>query len=633
MTQIHTLKEKIKKLKKKKLTITAISIPILIVLVLGTTVFIKKSNSDEVITVANARVDNITQVVSVDGTVESDSKIDLRFQKVGKIETVEVNEGDLVKKGDVLMSLENKSANIEVSKSLATLNIARSNLNLKNAGPSNEDKKLSEIAIQEAEISLDNAKQKLKDIKLSGEEDLKTVELKLENAQIAYDNYLESGDISNSSAEQALESLYENADPAVSAALDVIRASISTVDPILSDYEHVLSRKDKTYLYASQRDLKYAKESLESIQSEYSSAKVDWDNKDVVEVLITNTLEGLDLVKSMLDNTFSALENTYSNSGFSDSDIDQLQSGISLQQASLVINLNNLQSINQKISDAKLGITSTGLSSDTTSITAKTALDDAKNNLEQTKIKNSIAENDAQMNIDVLQVKVDQAKAKYDKLIAKPRAVDIASLSAQVDQANATYAQAAKNLADNQILAPIDGVVTSINVDLGENVNTNEIAVVMIVDALNITANIPESDVTQVSAKDKVKIKLDAFPDYNDFIGKIISVNPAETVIQGVIYYEAKIAITEPKDKKDQALYQKIKSGMTADLEIVSDSKTEALVIPIEALHRENSETFVYVPSGPSYKKKIVSIGLEGKTIVEILEGLEVGDKVISSIK
>jgi len=237
------------------------------------------------------------------------------------------------------------------------------------------------------------------------------------------------------------------------------------------------------------------------------------------------------------------------------------------------------------------------------------------------------------MSIDVFQVKLDRAMASYDKLIAKPRGVDLASLSAQVAQANASYAQAVKNLEDNQIQAPVDGVVTSINVDLGENINTNDIVIVMIVDDLNITANIPESDITKVNVKDIVRIKLDAFQGAHDFTGKIISINPAETVIQGVIYYEAKIEINEPSNKKDHDLYEKIKSGMTADLEVVSESKSDVLVVSKKALHRENSEIFVYIPNGKSYKKKVVSVGLEGVEKIEILEGLKVGDKIVESIK
>ncbi|MBU1151755.1 hypothetical protein KJ632_02915, partial [Patescibacteria group bacterium] len=126
---------------------------------------------------------------------------------------------------------------------------------------------------------------------------------------------------------------------------------------------------------------------------------------------------------------------------------------------------------------------------------------------------------------------------------------------------------------------------------------------------------------------------LDAFPLDVIFNGHVLSVNPAETVINGVIYYEAIILLDEPAEGDPlYEQYKQIKSGMTANLDILSAQAMGVLTIPPQALHYEGVETFVFVPGqaeGNGREKRIVKTGLEGEDLIEILSGLEEGQEIV----
>ena len=147
-----------------------------------------------------------------------------------------------------------------------------------------------------------------------------------------------------------------------------------------------------------------------------------------------------------------------------------------------------------------------------------------------------------------------------------------------------------------------------------------------------IEIDIPESDIGLIDLGQEAKVTLDAFPE-QEFSGKVVEIEPAETIIQGVVYYKTKIGFFD----KISAIDGKVKTGMTANIIITIDSKENVLVVPLRAIKEKDSVKFVRVASDKAsqdYAEIEVEIGLRSNQgTVEIISGLNEGDKVITFIK
>ena len=125
---------------------------------------------------------------------------------------------------------------------------------------------------------------------------------------------------------------------------------------------------------------------------------------------------------------------------------------------------------------------------------------------------------------------------------------------------------------------------------------------------------------------DQVEITLDAFSSDDKFIGTVTFIDPAATDIDGVIYYATKVSFNE-KDER-------IKSGMTADLTISTDSREDVLVVPSRAVIYREDKKYVQVLNGEILSEIEVSTGLRGDGgLTEILSGLTEGTEVVTFIK
>jgi len=140
-----------------------------------------------------------------------------------------------------------------------------------------------------------------------------------------------------------------------------------------------------------------------------------------------------------------------------------------------------------------------------------------------------------------------------------------------------------------------------------------------------MVSNISEVDIGIIDLGQPVNITFDAFSE-EEFSGRVIEINPAETLIQGVVYYKIKTAM-EMENKK-------IKPGMTANLIITTDSRENVLILPQRAVTEKEGKKLVKIPENKGYKEVEVETGLRGSQgEIEIISGLKQGDIVITFIK
>lgn len=200
---------------------------------------------------------------------------------------------------------------------------------------------------------------------------------------------------------------------------------------------------------------------------------------------------------------------------------------------------------------------------------------------------------------------------------------EIASQEAKVKQAEASVSSAQAQLAKAVLKAPIGGTVTRQDAKAGEIVAASTILVSIISESnLGVEANVPEVDIGKIQAGNPVKIILDAFPG-ESFSGQVIRVDPAETVVDGVVNFKIDI-IFERADVR-------LKSGLTANLTIETLKKAGVLILPQFAIIENDQGTFVRKKGGRNPQETAVKIGIRGQDgLVEILDGVKEGDEVLN---
>ena len=218
------------------------------------------------------------------------------------------------------------------------------------------------------------------------------------------------------------------------------------------------------------------------------------------------------------------------------------------------------------------------------------------------------------------------AKAKLELKKTPARDFEIAEAEADLRSAQATLSRYLSDLSETVIKAPVAGLITDINFDKGEQTSLSEPIISMIgLSKMQIEVDVPESDITKIEIGDQVDITLDAFSYEDIFEGTIIFIDPAATVINDVIYYKVKVSFNELNDK--------IKSGMTADLIISTDSRENILVAPLRSIIYSEGEKYIKILENGNIVDKLVITGLKGDDgLVEIISGIKEGDKIITFI-
>jgi HlyD family secretion protein len=252
--------------------------------------------------------------------------------------------------------------------------------------------------------------------------------------------------------------------------------------------------------------------------------------------------------------------------------------------------------------------------------TAISNINTAQANIANQKITN-------QTNINTAQATYDKAKVDLEKLTAEPRDVDIAVYQADVDKYKASLTEYVNKLRDASIIAPFDGTIAKIDAKIGEVINANEKVIVSLINprGLQIEADIPETDINQVSLDDAALISLDAFPEQT-FPGEINEIDSGKTLIDGVVYYKVKILFMGD-DKQ-------IKSGMSGDVTIQTSHKENVLFVPQRAVVTKNGKKFVRILDGKDIIEKEIVTGLRGSEgEIEIISGLSEGEEIITYMK
>lgn len=179
--------------------------------------------------------------------------------------------------------------------------------------------------------------------------------------------------------------------------------------------------------------------------------------------------------------------------------------------------------------------------------------------------------------------------------------LDVPVQVAQVEAAEATLLNYKSQFSKTYLTSPIDGIVSKQDAKVGQVVSSGTSITSVISRELEVEAYVPEVLISGVTLGNSASITLDAYSDKETFDAVVTSIDPAETIRDGVSTYKVKLTLNIPDDR--------IRSGMTANISIETFRKNGVVLIPERTVIREGDQTFVYILSGDTKEKTPVLVG------------------------
>ena len=234
---------------------------------------------------------------------------------------------------------------------------------------------------------------------------------------------------------------------------------------------------------------------------------------------------------------------------------------------------------------------------------------------------------DAQKNYELALNKQTVAKAQLLVLKAK-----IGQAQAQLLQDHANLKQLEEQLGYTTISSPIDGIILSRDVEVGDAVSSilvlGSTATLIMTEGdtseVYVKGKVDESDIGKVYLGQPARIKVESFKD-KTFNGKVTKISPMGVEKDNVTTFEVRVSINNPGGE--------LKAAMTANAEIILEEHKNVLQIPEGSiLYDKDKKASVEIPDerGKEGKRKIaVNIGISNGAKTEVLGGLKEGDQVV----
>lgn len=231
--------------------------------------------------------------------------------------------------------------------------------------------------------------------------------------------------------------------------------------------------------------------------------------------------------------------------------------------------------------------------------------------------------------IDTAESAVATAQANLDLQMAQARPADLSAAEAQVLSAKGQVEAAYAALENTIIRAPADGTITKVDAKVGQQANASQSLIILQdVTSLHIESNVSEANIVSIKPEQSVEITFDALGPDRKFTGKVSQIDPASTVVSGVINYKITVNIEQSEE---------IKPGMTANIIVLTDQRTNVISVPSRAVVSVDGKKVVRVvedTKNKTYKEVNVTTGLEADGgMVEVLSGLNEGQEIVTFIK
>src|SRR3989339_463245 len=537
------------------------------------------------------------------GTVTLANEQQLRFNVLGKVEKVHVEEGQEVQRDDLIAEMEKTDPLADIRQAELFVNDAY--LSLQKLLASRDQELLTaQNAVRDLERQLTEA---------YGEVPSQRQQVK-DTIEQAKRTVLEK------------EAAYEKAqrDMAVS-----IQDAITDIDDLLDDIVAVLSGEEyvrggsrfdtfdidflfNDYSLKNQVEFSYydATNAYDALREKYGTV-INVEDTRKLQTILTDAIALAGQIVDLTGLSYEFVQTAVPSASYTDSDINDMKSTMNTARSTAITLLDTLR-------DQQATLTLPGKN------TTLQDLEDAEESLallESQQENKTTAADDQERSVTNLN---DKLRAEQAQLTQTQTSVDV-----QINQQRNTVAQkqvalqkAKSALEKYELRAPFDGIVRRIDFQVGDNLlaDANETKYVVLEnpDYFIVTVQLDQVDVVHVKEGQKASIVFDALPE-ETFEGVIDFIDTTPIQSSGVVSYEVEIAL--------QPTGHTILSGMTAKVEIEIDARENVVAVPNLALRAIGNSSFVVGENGERFP---VETGLSDGTYTEVLSGLQEGAKIQS---
>jgi HlyD family secretion protein len=244
-------------------------------------------------------------------------------------------------------------------------------------------------------------------------------------------------------------------------------------------------------------------------------------------------------------------------------------------------------------------------------------------NMEIARLQLEGLQNGNQGALNVAYARVLQAQRELERVQAGPTQAEIDRADLAIQQAQVTVDEAQKALDQLTLTAPFDGVVTTVNAEVGV-FSAPGIPVIELTDlsSLYVEAQVDEIDVRQVREGMPAQVVFDALPgvELQAVLDQIALVGTNDT---GIVSYDVEVTLNE-RDPRARV-------GMTAEASVIVEQRQDVILVPNQyiRLDRNTGQAFVNVTRADGSIEEIeVTLGLQGQDSSEVVDGLRVGDVI-----
>lgn len=627
---LHTPK---RRFTKRRLMWVGVGIAAIALVAAGIFFWSRRPSGQDAYETAVVRRGTLARTVEATGSVKAASEFSLDFDTSGRVKNVFVKVGEAVKTGQILAELDVTDIDIDVRRARAVLAVAVANLNLKTAGESPEAIRVTEAEVAKADANLAEARTTLANKERTSALAVSNAELSVRSKNTALVQAKRERDDTARLATETLIKRYDTARADLLKAVVSFATSMNDMDLLLGvdsttandAFESILGSQDTASVEAAKNAYRTAKEkqaAAERAVQGFGSA-----TQPVMDAAFAPVLAASEAVFDALAKTRAVLDATAPSAQLTLTELNTRKTTMSTDRTTVVTDYGTV------LADRSI-IASTKIENTNDANTDTAAVEDADIVLAQVTFDLEIAKLDAETQVlaqraavAVMSAARDGAVASLDLKKVALRAVDRAPFEASVEEARASLAIAEEGLRKARITAPADGTITDVAVSTGEDSVQSTSAVTMLGVNAEIEADIPENDIIHVRVGQELTATFDAFGPDRVFTGTVISINPAETVIQDVVYYKVRIILSENAPD--------VKPGMTATVVLAGTRRDNALIIPFRAVREVGGKRVVRVlKADNTIDERVVTLGERGdQGTVEIVDGLVEGETIVVSIR
>jgi len=569
--------------------------------------------------------DEFQPVFNISGTIKAQTETTIASETAGVISQILFTEGDEVNTGDYLLFFDSSDSNAQVNFETAQNSFLNAQKTLELTRISTENiKKSSLFALEQARLSYTNAKKAHENTKVSINEQINSSQSSVENAKINLDLAQKNLTDLQSNLEKSEKDLIENAEDTFSSSIVVFFNSLETVDSIVGISEK--HENDNNYFAGtfSARDVSLVlKIKNLFIPTNYNFTATKEKINQIQDLSsAVSTLEEMrtfgNKIRDILDLTDSALQNTPITANIAQTQLDALKSQIYSLKSSLQTQVAASTSVCQSISSFIIEKPQQIASQELALKSAQSQYEQAEANLKNLKASLKIQESSTLSQMQIAEKALFSAKNTLQST-ERSNEISIQSALSARDSTSRSLQSASLSLSKLRVESPVDGTILEKLVENGDTVSLGKaLFVIADINRLLLKGDLSIDNAQKITTSNQVEVFInDQKIEQKVNISKIFPSADAET---------RRVSIEIEIDNNSQ----KIIPNSFARADIKGEKEENIIKIPLSSLFSKTPpEVFVIDSENKTVKKRQVVLGRSNKSFTEVLNGLEEGELII----